>query len=464
MIRLAGVQQQGSGFVVLLDAPHLGATVWDLDVFITNLRGELLRDVARYLRINVKSRTKVDAIRHDMRNVLVAMVDLKERTGLDMLADMLSLDGRTPAKVVEVAPVVKEVTPTTDLFDRARSLGYDTQAAARVADCWKNWNQVYDPCATHPNHSVSTDHQGYAVDGCEACRVIELSDAAGFVSKLIPTGPVNPCNSCRINEATSPLEVGGPFIGSIMSVAKSPLIMLCESCHAAVLDSVEEGDDSTEVWCVWADRNMPTTQTPRVVIKSSSTKYAMIDCEDRAYALARELCPGYVIPVAGYVVPDPRKRVAYDVYTPLSGSFVTEMTRGEAASLRWKHIDDARVRIAPRLTFELVDLTGRIASAESEEVFDVSPDGVTGPVYNRNFRHKIVRFPDSSRCCEKGAGHPGHLHMSAVPSVISAHPGVPVIRIECRIGQILTIDGVKYELINQRYADPLLVPVDHMPL
>lgn len=65
-----------------------------------------------------------------------------------------------------------------DLFDRALSLGYDRAAAMRVADCFTNWDMVYDPCPTHPNHSTTQDKWGYATDECEACEVIKLSDAA----------------------------------------------------------------------------------------------------------------------------------------------------------------------------------------------------------------------------------------------------------------------------------------------
>lgn len=69
-----------------------------------------------------------------------------------------------------------------DLFDRALSLGFTDESAYRLADCFTNWDRVMDPCVTHPNHSV-TMADGYAVDGCRACHVIELSNAEGFTAE-----------------------------------------------------------------------------------------------------------------------------------------------------------------------------------------------------------------------------------------------------------------------------------------
>jgi hypothetical protein len=51
-----------------------------------------------------------------------------------------------------------------------------------------------------------------------------------------------------------------------------------------------------------------------------------------------------------------------------------------------------------------------------------------------------------------------------VPSVISAHPGKPEVRIGCRIGERFVIDRIPYVLVNRRHADPLLVPEANMPL
>lgn len=72
-----------------------------------------------------------------------------------------------------------------DLFDRAVSLGYTEQGAARLADCFTNWDRVTDPCVKHPNHSTSI-RDGYAVDGCEACEVIRMTDDAGWVPAVKP--------------------------------------------------------------------------------------------------------------------------------------------------------------------------------------------------------------------------------------------------------------------------------------
>lgn len=85
--------------------------------------------------------------------------------------------------VVEVFQAAEvEVDPVIDLFDRAMCLGYDEGTAMRVADCFANYNMIPrgEECPTHPNHSTSRDHQGYAVDMCEACHVIILSDEEDY--------------------------------------------------------------------------------------------------------------------------------------------------------------------------------------------------------------------------------------------------------------------------------------------
>lgn len=74
---------------------------------------------------------------------------------------------------------VDTLTAQADLFNRALSLGYTTDGAARLADCFTNWDDVSDPCPTHPNHSTAI-RDGYAVDSCEACEVITLSTNAGY--------------------------------------------------------------------------------------------------------------------------------------------------------------------------------------------------------------------------------------------------------------------------------------------
>lgn len=66
-----------------------------------------------------------------------------------------------------------------DLRDRAEFLGYDDQAAARVADCF-DVAHTYDPCTMHPGHSTTMDMWGYAADECEACKVLRMSTETGY--------------------------------------------------------------------------------------------------------------------------------------------------------------------------------------------------------------------------------------------------------------------------------------------
>lgn len=87
---------------------------------------------------------------------------------------------RCPKAKCYPAAQVDTQTAVTDLYERALTLGYTGDSAATLADCFTNHNMISDPCPTHPNHSVSVDDQGYAVDGCQACRVIVLSDNLGY--------------------------------------------------------------------------------------------------------------------------------------------------------------------------------------------------------------------------------------------------------------------------------------------
>lgn len=66
-----------------------------------------------------------------------------------------------------------------DLYDRAEFLGYDDQAAARVADCF-DVAHTYDPCTMHPGHSTTMDMWGYEADECEACKVLRMSTETGY--------------------------------------------------------------------------------------------------------------------------------------------------------------------------------------------------------------------------------------------------------------------------------------------
>lgn len=96
-------------------------------------------------------------------------------------------------EVAKTASIFDPSTPKGDLFARAVSLGYTSESAARLADCFTNWNMVSDSCEIHPNHSIS-NRGGYSVDECEACEVIRLSTKDGYVMAVdVPTvAPVEP--------------------------------------------------------------------------------------------------------------------------------------------------------------------------------------------------------------------------------------------------------------------------------
>lgn len=74
-------------------------------------------------------------------------------------------------RVAEAFPAA-QVTAEADLFERARSIGYTDASAARMSDCFTNWDMIGDPCPTHPNHSITHE--------CEACEVIAITTNAGY--------------------------------------------------------------------------------------------------------------------------------------------------------------------------------------------------------------------------------------------------------------------------------------------
>lgn len=506
------VDSSTNGYTITLDEAFLGETVWTLDGYLTNLRGTALKDAARDLGIRVKSSSKVADIRHDMRNILISRAD---QSGMDVLADLLSLGGVTPAKLVtqqdmrdqvtrylqesgiettyvsiivddiqakfgtvdidlipaeqftdvidfhmstiEEGPTEAEVqataefraTPTGDLYYRALSIGYDTEAAARLADCWVNYDMISDPCVLHPGHSVSRDHQGFAVNVCQACAVIGLSERQGFVSTTPTT-----CRVCLTVRASVDLGVGPKFLGS-GGVPDQPGILVCDGCHGRVLDTRDADSDHTIIGIVWPFGN--NTNFAMVVVLDPGHDYPDANLVEDTAILANLVSPGMYIPRSTHLVYDPAKREAYDVSLDRSGrSEVRELAPGEAASLAWEYFGQPNIRIAPRLHVTLVETPGRYAVAESAEVFDVSGHPDHGRLHNPSFRHRIVKYSGDNCCSVKD--RPGHLHMSAMPTVISPVPDAPVVRVECRLGDVFVVDRITYTLLNLRHGDPLLIP------
>lgn len=374
---------------------------------------------------------------------VVAFMDFLTRaraTGMNAL-DIARLDWRTWQ-----AETPEPVTPAIDLFDRARFLGYSDDGAARVAD-------VFDVRAGYPGEECET-HIGMRRfdDGeCESCTVVAKSDALGYV----PADTVARCQACRTSPASSTLDTHGKFIGSTVA-PDNPSVLVCDRCYGRVMDSVREGEDTTVVYLVFPQRDA-VTKNAHVVIREA-TRYPDADIADRARKVADTLNPSYVLPVAGYTVIDPAARTTFDVSLDGCTSEVRELAPSEVKSLVWEQYGNPSFRCRPRLTIDLVKLPAhRIADAESAEIFRVSSDGVTGRLHNPSFNHQVTRF--TGNCCDRAASIPGHLHMSAVATVIALYPGTSGVRIDCRIGDAFTIDGVRYTLTNQRYADPILVPL-----
>lgn len=58
---------------ITLDKPFMNSTTWELDGYLTNLRGQDLKDAATELGISFKSKTPVGEIREAIRNHYVAV-------------------------------------------------------------------------------------------------------------------------------------------------------------------------------------------------------------------------------------------------------------------------------------------------------------------------------------------------------------------------------------------------------
>ena len=107
--------------------------------------------------------------------------NLRTTTDVSQVTCLACPRGKDYPRPAVVIPTPADPTrdAITDLFERARSLGYTDASAMDVADVFTAWNYVSNPCPVHPAMST-TCYQGYAVDGCESCKVIALTDAAGW--------------------------------------------------------------------------------------------------------------------------------------------------------------------------------------------------------------------------------------------------------------------------------------------
>lgn len=98
--------------------------------------------------------------------------------------------------------------------------------------------------------------------------------------------------------------------------------------------------------------------------------------------------------------------------------------------------------------------SGSISVAESVERFRVTGRGL----HNRHGLSMITGFV--GHCCDQWVVH---LHMAAQVSVIAAvriGPAPTVLSIA--LGDLIRVDYTVCQLINRRYADPILVAVDHL--
>lgn len=96
-----------------------------------------------------------------------------------------------------------------------------------------------------------------------------------------------------------------------------------------------------------------------------------------------------------------------------------------------------------------------VSAAESVEVFDI----VGERIHNTGSAHRITGFV--GHCCDRESLV--HLHMSALPTVISAYggPSEGPKRVTVSIGDVLRVDYSYYRLVNRvrQLADPVLIPV-----
>ena len=103
----------------------------------------------------------------------------------------------------------------------------------------------------------------------------------------------------------------------------------------------------------------------------------------------------------------------------------------------------------------------------SAEVFELSGNaeigGWQGRVRNRHHDHVIVDFGytgEGPGCCEHADKLGRHMHMQPQVIVISAHRiGPAPVRREARIGDVITVDGSDWRIVNAyNLHDPYLLP------
>lgn len=102
-------------------------------------------------------------------------VEVARDHGVKHGGSVVGIYGAPALSEADADDLVEEINQAQlmDLFNRARSLGYTEESAARVADCQVNYSNSRYVCPIHPGHSV--DYRP-----CEACEVMTVSTTEGY--------------------------------------------------------------------------------------------------------------------------------------------------------------------------------------------------------------------------------------------------------------------------------------------
>lgn len=317
------------------------------------------------------------------------------------------------------------------------------------------------------------------------------------------------CEACKVNPSTSTVT-GKIYIGASFAIpADACVFLVCRPCRKAMMATVDsQGHGDMVVY--WHPRLSDAQRTYRFD-RGDCDRFVFFGANfDTLIVKAREVVrvrqPGYAPSISGLIFNDPNQQRAYLVHRD-GGEQVKYMTRNQAGGQAWDaytagvkrfacvEVDPLTgkgVEVVGTFPYEvtvlnglmedfsasesiaradawygevhgtpvdhvvdLEPLTGRVAVAESAEVFRIAGTPEFGRVYNGTSDHKITKF--EGRCCNDKIT--GHLHMSPQVTVIAEQPiGPKPVRRAATLGDTFLIDGNRYILANRQHANPVLIP------
>lgn len=279
----------------------------------------------------------------------VTDADRAEQSGLEILADMLTLDadGTAGAVVTDVKAFHKLSDPMIHVLRILAERGGS-------ADSWAMRNVVIagirqggvrgatmaTPKALERRGMVET----VANDGPGSLHITRLTARGWEAAREF--GAVTPgqsqaieCEVCHAAPSVRSLELSGTFVGSGAPDTQGADMLLCEPCYRGVLATTDERGSGV-VYVLW---HAHTLDGPyyRYNDRSLTTRYVMIgtdqaDMSDRARNKGRELHPGYYATVTGCGFDNPNAQRAYQLVRNGVAETVY-MTPSKAGGTAWKY-------------------------------------------------------------------------------------------------------------------------------